>query len=405
MSDAAGQLTFQQTYIAASLAEYSPGENLVIGPNSAELQLALLAAGTAGQSFREIVRALGVQAETVEAFIESNYLAELLHRRECLNRNGNKEGTWVRSRSCFVTNGRIMSSFEQNLDRFDAAFITASCADGMTEKVNAWAARATATPSTPKGLINPLLNRPLDPLAVFVALTADAFELTFTSPFDPEDTHEASFSSGDGKRQPCDLMFKAFSWCDGAVYFETIDGTCGAVLPYGQDGDFSLRLTKISTKVARGGKPMTQWFGTHKSSAIKTKASEFELRVPRADIAGDRDTAPTRGRLGIYAMYGIEADLTGMLSEAIPGNPYIGESREVSSLKMNEIKTEGAVVQMDVAVAMAMCPPIPQLVLDSTYLVEVVTGNGLPLAGQHEDILMFAVVNKPGRLPPPAADS
>src|SRR3984957_18679385 len=303
-------LSFQQRYIAASLEDYKPGENLIIGPNSAEFQLAALGCGAVGDSFNEIVLALGgmdpkscLEPKPAGEIGWRAYINNLSKRRMSLNAKGNKPETMVRSSSGFFSTERIIPSFEYMVPILGGEAKTVANPAVMTNEVNKWAATATATPSTPGGLINPLLKRALDSKCVFVALTADAFELKFRSPFNVRETQPDDFTDANGMRHIADFMTKKFKAGEGANYIRKHNGTVHVILPYGQDGDFSLRLTPLPTDIVQQPTGLRDWYLEQTTSNIMTGKGSVPLTMPRADLTGERDTMPVRNRLGIYTIY------------------------------------------------------------------------------------------------------
>ena len=396
------KLTFQQKYIAQSLAtDYRPDANTVMGPNSAEFQLALLGCGTVGRSFREIIQALGVEAENAAQFVATPYFHNLVAEHDALNRAGSTNGTYVRESIGFITTQETVSAFNEAVAALGGVIVNSANSNSMTDDANKWAAQATATPTTPSGLINPLLTKPLNPLSMFVTLTADAFDLLFASPFDPRKTREEKFMSATNAEWTIDMMNKKFSDRDDAIYFRKKDNTQGVVLPYGIMGQFSLRATEIPAEFALNASGLSKWYSSQVVSPVVKNSETVQVYMPRARIEGERDTKPTRNALGIRGIYTTNEDFAGTLVN--PENIYISESRETAIIKINEVRTEGAIVQRDVGCLRCCGGEVtPQIRLDTTYLIEVVVGIGLPSPGGRENILMAAVVNNPGRLPAPA---
>ncbi len=321
----------------------------------------------------------------------------LLAHRQQLAAIGQDPLTMVRSASGFFTSRPIVEAYNAYMAAFGATAQTATDNIGLTRLANEWTAKATATPNTPNGLINPLLPRPVPAGTAFIMTTADAFQLRLKSPFNPEATKEGSFTAGDGSTALADIMNAKFAAEDGVVFFNRANGTRGAILPYGTKGEISLRLTEVPPDVASGKLSIADWFKVQTVSPFARIMQSARVIMPRADINGDRDTIPTRKAMGIDAIYGSDADLTGVVADGKPGYPRIGISKEVAKLKINEIVTEGAVVQVDVARSLGP----PTLNLDKTYMLEVIVGDGKYVPGRPENVVMLAVVNKPGRLPKP----
>ena len=393
-------LTFQQRYIAASMAtDYKPDQNLVVAPFSAERQLAMLAAGAVGQSFQEIADALGSQENNANKFVSTPYFSQLTAEQEALTRSGNQPATYVRSSAAFVTRRSFSISFGSIVRRLGGKAHRVNIGENLTDAINRWAAGATATLTTPGGLINPLLSQPVDARTGLAVLSADAFDMRFRIPFEVSKTTEAGFWGAKGEEHRVDMMQREFlsTLSTGVVLFKRGDEK-GVILPYGRYRNFSLRLTQVPATASADATSLSSWYAGHIERRMNPEnCSKVLVCVPRTTLSQQRDPRTTRNAFGIHTIYSRKADFSGMLQD--PSDISIGQSLETAVLQVNEVGTQGAAVQAD-------CVELggertPEIRFDGPYLIEVVIGDGLVKEDCSERILMAVVVNNPGRLPAP----
>ncbi len=182
--------------LVADVAGRDGRPNIVLSPLSASMALGMTMNGAAGTTFDAMRQTLGF-GELTQEEINGAYrgLIDLLTSLDPDVRFDIANAVWANQGFPFYD-----AFFQTVAAAFDARAESADFGDPATlDSINAWARENT------DGLIERILDR-LDPVLKMILLNAIYFDGSWTTQFDPADTHRQDFTREDGSTVQVDMM-------------------------------------------------------------------------------------------------------------------------------------------------------------------------------------------------------
>lgn len=307
-------------------------ENRFVSPVSLAYALSLAAAGAAGETREALLAAL--DAEDADAVCAMN---------DALAAAGLKWANAIFARHDLPVRPEYARALA---DRFAAEAFPLDAA----EDVNAWVADKTG------GLIERLLERPLDDQTRLVLVNAIAMDAAWLSPFPPENTCEDDFHApgGDVKAQFMHQKLRA--------RYAEIDGT--QVIRLGYIDRETYMPTGLSMFVAlppEGGVPaLLDALAERGLAAVESagEAQEVLLTLPKLDIDVGGSLAQPLKALGLELAFTDAADFSGISEEGLEISDVLQKVR----VQMDEDGTRAAaataVMMKDNAVMLSPEKPV-----------------------------------------------
>ena len=303
-----------------------PDSNIIISPLSISMALGMTYNGAATSTLDAMHQTLEFD-DLSEDEINQSYLdlLELLTELDPKVRFDIANSIWYREdfdiRESFVNvNQDYFKAEVSELDfsRSDAADI-----------INAWVNAST------NGLIEEIVDNPINPLTVMFLINAIYYKGTWTYEFDPESTHEASFYYPDGSSLTCQMM-----QCKSEFDYFTNDRFQAIDLLYG-DGNFSMTIILPNSDIdideliqSIDDEQWLEWMDSFSQDSVQLALPKFKLRYYRK--LNDALTA-----IGMGIAFSGAADFSGMCEG---GGLFISEVRHKTYIEVNEEGTEAAAV-------------------------------------------------------------
>lgn len=301
------------------------GGNLFLSPMGVTIVSGMLANGATGETYNEIVEAIGMKGCKLED-INACYTAMVsgLAKADPSISFSLANSIWA------AEDLGLRKQFCSNMSKvFDAESFTVDFGTSRTlDQVNAWCSKKTS------GLIPKMFDR-LDPLIRMLLINALYFKGEWTHAFLEANTVEEDFQALSGQTVKMPFMALMAEVLD--VYQ---DNTVSLVkMPYGNgafymeailpSGDFKAFLENLSVD------KVNLW----DSSAVMTKVM---LRFPKfkAEFDTDEMLVPVLSRMGMKRAFTSIADFSNMSEEAL----YVSKFRQKAYVSIDEKGTEAAAV-------------------------------------------------------------
>lgn len=328
--------------------------NVVLSPLSAGAALSLVLAGAADETADEIADTLGIASDAPVDGRVGALLVALAEGDDVDLTLANAVWTlpgYPLTDEFRATAGDALGATVDELDLADA---------GEVDAIDDWADERT------DGLVDEItetLGLP-DPQAVAVLANATHFAGTWTTEFDPDETHEGEFTRDDGSTVAAELM--EADDMDVAVAAEPDDGVMLARLPYGESERFGFEVL-VPTDDTPIAEVLDEVDADRWRELSDQAAEEEDLRVvlPRFDVESEHDLVGPLQALGIERAFGQSSDFTPMS----PRNPFLGEVAQKAVVEVDESGTQAAAVTG--AVMLESAPAISEVVVDHSFAFAV----------------------------------
>ncbi len=350
---------------AALLAQVrQEGENTLVSPLSALLCLSMTANGAAGETLEAFLEVLGGGVSLEELNASCAALMEDYRGLEGTTRCNIANGLWI------GTGWTADDGFLRRCaDTYGAGLYQADLTAMETVKqVNAWVKEQTM------GLIDGVLDRPLDAQAVLLLVNALYLKNAWAAPFDPAKTTALPFRSAAGTRQTEFLG----NGVRQERYLQT-ERESGVVLPY-DDG----RLGFLAV-LPKEGTDLTEYLsgwdgGTVPALLAAAEQTRLSLRLPKFEAEWGGMLNDALSTLGLGAAFDPDAADFSAMGTA-DGPIYIGSVMQKTRIQVNEKGTEAAAVTAAVMEAMSMpAEEAAVLILDRPFVYGIVDlERGVPL--------------------------
>ncbi len=321
------------------------GQNIFLSPLSAQASLLMAANGAKGDTYDQIVKAVGFENYSVDD-VNSSF-RKIIYGLQTVDTSVDFEfanSIWVDD--SFKVRQDYVTLLADNFDA-EAANVDFGSSDDIDE-INSWCKEKT------HGMVPTIMDGPNGDLKLALA-NALYFKGQWSLKFDKSKTQEDYFTAIDGSRNTIDFMNKT----DEYLYSESEDMQV-CELPFGNKAycmDFLLPRKDLD---------FNEFFSDFTYGDLDEYLSAFgtaevKLKLPKLDLNFDVNLIPALSRLGISdAFIRGKADFSGIYSDNNDKNLYIGIVRQKAALEMNEEGAKAAAVTFTGMMTDASPGPVDQ---------------------------------------------
>ncbi len=345
--------------------------NAVVSPLSLVNALAMVHAGTAGASSRELAALLGTPAVG-----ERVYTARLPSLLDRLAKPGPTASPFVMANRVWVGDSvlsAVPASYAAGVaDRFnaDAAVLDFSQATAARQAINSWVSKKTA-----KRIPTLMPEGSITPSTKLVVTNAIHFKSKWAEPFDVRKTQMLPFQGLPGAAaKPVATMVD-----ERSVSQATVDNISVLELPFAGN-EFSLMVAMPpvghnlnALEVDLEGLDIASW-----SSQLKPKTCRLQL--PKFSIApASQPLKASLEALGVKTVFGPEADFSPMLGKASKG-VFLDNVFHSATIIIDEQGGEAAAATGAAVMAKSFSMPAPACAVDRPFVFAVIhKASGTPL--------------------------
>jgi serpin B len=332
-----------------------PATNLFVSPLSASMALGMGLAGAEAGTYAAMRNALGLEALSREE-IGASYasLIALLSGLDPLVRLEIGNSVWLRTG--FVPESAYVAEVRED---FDARVATLDFDDpSAADTINAWVAEAT------EGLIDGIVDPPIDPMIVAYLINAIYFEGDWTTQFDRADTRAGEFRREDGTTVAAPFMQLSeetfpFSWTPDYVAVE---------LSYGGEA-FAMTLVVPTGDGGLGafveGLDPDAW----RAIVAGLAPAEAVVVVPKFRLEYEKILNDVLEALGMGPAFDpFAADFSRMHRDALALQLHISEVKQKAFVEVDEKGTKAAAVT---SVGMGTTSAPPYFAADRPFLFAI----------------------------------
>ena len=342
LSESGGTFAFE--FLAQVAAEEDAGTNIFVSPLSASMALGMALAGAENETYTAMRDALGLAGMSREE-IGSSYqsLIALLTNLDPSVRMEIGNSVWLR------TGFEPEDAYIENVETyFDARVSTLDFDDPTAaDTINTWVSDAT------DGLIDGIVDPPIDPMTVAFLINAIYFEGDWTLQFDPADTRPGDFRRDDGSVASVPFMHQSegefpFAWTEDYVAVE---------LPYGGEA-FAMVVVVPSHDVTLddfvAGFDADNW-----NSLLESMTpSETMVALPKFKLEYEKSLNGVLKALGMEPAFDpFVADFSRMHRDALALQLHISRVKQKAYVEVDEKGTKAAAVT-SVEVGVTSAPPM-----------------------------------------------
>lgn len=317
---------FAFDFVNAAVKSF-PETNLFLSPMSLSMLTSMLANGAEGQTYKEIVKAIGMDGFTIDQVNDcyTTLVAALLKADKSVSLSL-ANSIWVAQgmdvRQAFKK--QMISVYKADVDEVDFG------APSTLKTLNDWCSQKTS------GLIPKMFDE-LDPQIRMILINALYFKGTWTVQFPKEQTAKAQFTTIAGASVLEDFMHASSETYTG---YRDADVTV-AHLPYG-NGAFEMEVIMPSGKDFYGFlsgltlEKLARW------DADNTGGQKIDLLFPKfkAEFDTEKQLVPIMQRLGMQRAFNSDAEFGKISSESL----YVSDMRQKTFVSVDEAGTEAAAV-------------------------------------------------------------
>jgi len=346
---------FAFDFLGQIVREEDDGANIFVSPLSASMALGMTLAGAEGGTFeamRSALRLGGLERETIGAGYRS--LIDLLSDLDPTVRMEIGNSVW--HREGFTLEAAYVDEVERD---FLARVAGLDFSDpASADVINRWVREST------DGLIEGIVEPPIDPLTMVFLINAIYFDGRWTTPFDRERTRPGEFRRSDGSGTTVPFMWLS----DGAVRYAETAEYQAIELPYGGEAFvMTIALPAEGTDI-RGfveALDATAW-NDIVSGLGRTKVL---VGIPKFSLEYDRSLNETLEALGMGVAFDeTAADFSRMHRDALAMGLHISRVKQKAFVEVDEEGTRAAAVT-SVEVGITSAPP--SFVADRPFLFAI----------------------------------
>ncbi|MGX8707622.1 MAG: serpin family protein [Bacteroidales bacterium] len=317
---------FALDFVNAAVKSF-PETNLFLSPMSLSMLTSMLANGAEGQTYKEIVKAIGMDGFTIDQVNDcyTTLVAALLKADKSVSlslANSIWAAQGMDVRQAFKK--QMISVYKADVDEVDFG------APSTLKTLNDWCSQKTS------GLIPKMFDE-LDPQIRMILINALYFKGTWTVQFPKEQTAKAQFTTIAGASVLEDFMHASSETYTG---YRDADVTV-AHLPYG-NGAFEMEVIMPSGKDFYGFlsgltlEKLARW------DADNTGGQKIDLLFPKfkAEFDTEKQLVPIMQRLGMQRAFNSDAEFGKISSESL----YVSDMRQKTFVSVDEAGTEAAAV-------------------------------------------------------------
>jgi len=341
LADAGEAFAFD--FLREVVREEDPAANIFVSPLSASMALGMALAGAEAGTFEAMQDALrlgGLGREGIGVSYRS--LIDLLSGLDPAVRLEIGNSVW--HREGFTLEDSYVSEVERD---FLARVEALDFADpGAADVINTWVSEAT------DGLIDGIVDPPIDPLTMAFLINAIYFEGAWTLQFDPARTASGDFQRSDGSTVSVPFM----SMSDGEFpYAQTADYQA-IELPYGGE---AFAMTVVLPSEAIGIPAFVESLDAEAWAEIIAGLRETELLValPKFKLEYEKNLNDVLKALGMEVAFDeAAADFSRMHRDALAMQLHISRVKQKAFVDVDEEGTRAAAVT-SVEVGVTSAPP------------------------------------------------
>jgi serpin B len=303
-----------------------PGENVFLSPMSASMLCCMLANGAEGDTYAEIVKAIGMDGFSIDQVNDcyATLVAALL--------KADRSVSLSLANSIWSANGLdVLASFKQQMTSVYKAdsYVVDFAQTATLKRINDWCSEKT------KGLI-PKMFEELNPMTQMILINALYFKGTWKVQFVKNKTAPGPFTTGEGKQIQVDFMSSssdAFSgYLDGTVCVLRMPYGNGAfemeaIMPY--DKDFSQFLSGLTPE------RLASWDVSNTPKTLDVLFPKFKAEFDTEDLL-----VAIMQTLGMQKAFTYDAEF-GKISHT---PLFVSNMRQKAYVSVDEEGTEAAAV-------------------------------------------------------------
>jgi serpin B len=324
--------------------EEDPTANIFVSPLSASMALGMALAGAEAGTFgamRDALRLGGMGRDQIGVSYRS--LLDLLSGLDPAVRLEIGNSVW--HREGFALEDTYMSEVERDfLARVEALDFNDS---GAADVINSWVSEAT------DGLIDGIVDPPIDPLTMAFLINAIYFQGEWTLQFDPERTASGDFRRSDGSTVSVPFM----SVSDERFPFAQTPDYQAIDLPYGGE---AFTMTVVLPSEAIGIDAFVESLDAEAWAEIIAELRETELLValPKFKLEYEKNLNDVLKALGMEVAFNpAAADFSRMHRDALAMQLHISRVKQKAFVDVDEEGTRAAAVT-SVEIGVTSAPPM-----------------------------------------------
>ena len=304
-----------------------PDSNLFLSPMSASMLCCMLANGAEGETYAEIVKAIGMDGFTIDQVNDcyGSLVGSLLQ--------ADRSVSLSLANSIWAANGLdVLSSFKRQMSWIYLAdtYVVDFGQSATLKRINDWCSEKT------KGLIPKMFDE-LDAQVQMILINALYFKAKWKIQFSKDQTVAGPFTTVEGKQTQADFMVAssdAFTgYQDEAVSVLRMPYGNGAfemeaIMPNGKD--FSGFLKALTPE------RLAAWDGNNTTKTIDVRFPKF-----KAEFDTEEQLVPIMQKLGMVKAFSSTAAQFGKMSSTFL---YISNMRQKTYVSVDEEGTEAAAV-------------------------------------------------------------
>ena len=309
-----------------TVAKSFPETNFFVSPMSLSMLTSMLANGAEGETYAEIVKAIGMDKFTVDQVNDcyTTLVSALL--------KADKSVSLSLANSIWAAQGlNVLSSFKKQMTSVYQAdtYVVDFAKPSTLTTINEWCSKKT------QGLV-PKMFEDIDPQVMMILINALYFKGNWSVQFDPELTKKGYFTTLSGSTVQMDFVNATGDFAgacdDDAMYVRMPYGNGAfemwAILPYGKD--FYGYLDRISEH------DLHRW----KSATLRPQKIKLSFPKFKAEFDTDKQLVPIMQKLGMNKAFTSSAEF-GKMSDA---GLYVSDMRQKAFVSIDEKGTEAAAV-------------------------------------------------------------
>jgi len=335
---------FAFDFLREIVREEDPAANIFVSPLSASMALGMALAGAEAGTFEAMRTALrlgGLEREQIGVSYRS--LIDLLSGLDPAVRIEIGNSVW--HREGFALEDAYASEVERDfLARVEALDFGDP---GAADVINTWVSEAT------DGLIDGIVDPPIDPLTMVFLINAIYFEGKWALQFDPARTSPGEFWRSDGSTVSVPFM----SMSDGEFPYAESPDYQAIELPYGGE---AFAMTVVLPSEAIGIDAFVESLDADAWAGIVSGLREAELLValPKFRLEYDRTLNDVLKALGMEVAFdAAAADFSRMNRDALDLQLHISRVKQKAFIEVDEEGTRAAAVT-SVEVGVTSAPPV-----------------------------------------------
>jgi len=335
---------FAFDFLREVVREEDPAANVFVSPLSASMALGMALAGAEAGTFeamRDALRLGGLGREEIGVSYRS--LIDLLSGLDPAVRLEIGNSVW--HREGFALEDTFMSEVERDfLARVEALDFNDA---GAADVINSWVSEAT------DGLIDGIVDPPIDPLTMAFLINAIYFEGEWTLQFDPARTASGDFRRTDGSTVSVPFM----SMSDERFPYAQTPDYEAIELPYGGEA-FAMTVVLPSETIGIEAFVESLDAGAWAEIIAELRETELLVALPKFKLEYEKNLNDVLKALGMEVAFDeAAADFSRMHRDALAMQLHISRVKQKAFVDVDEEGTRAAAVT-SVEIGVTSAPPM-----------------------------------------------